>query len=51
MENQGYIVLKNYLEKDLKNISNFWEVNQTRTLPHSYVFPLKMENQGSRSSK
>jgi len=51
MENQGYVVLKNYLEKDLKNILNFWEVNSTRTWSRSYIFSFQMENQGSHSCK
>jgi len=43
--------LKTIWKKDLKNILNFWEVNPTRTWPCSYVFPFRMKNQGSCSSK
>jgi len=39
------------MKNDFEKILIFFKVNPTRTWPYSYVSPIGMENQGSRSSR
>jgi len=39
------------MKNDFEKILIFLKVNPTRTWPCSYVFPFKVENHGSRSSR